>query len=187
VNGRQVLHVTLRVRRDVPNLRSRRVLAVFEAALATALRREDFRIVHFELLGNHVHLVVEADSGEALARGMNGFSTSVAKRINALFGRHGRVFSDRYHARVLRTPSEVRNALRYVLLNHRSHEARAGVRVGKGSYDPFSSAACFDGWSDAPLEAESPRVTARPRSWLLAVGWRRCGLLSLSEIPALRE
>lgn len=187
LTGRHPLHVTLRVLPHVPNLRTRHVFACVEAALALALRRDDFRVVQFSVLGNHLHLLVEADSSAALARGMAGFSTSLAKRINALAGRHGRVFADRYHVRVLRTPAQVRAALAYVLLNHRSHEARAGVWLGQGSFDRCSSAACFDGWRDAPRVPEPARRTARPRSWLLANGWRRCGLLSLSEVPAVHE
>ena len=92
------------------------------------------------------------------------------------------VWNLRFHAHVLRTPAETRNALAYVLLNHRSHLARIHKPVRTSGPDPFSSAAAFDGWREAP--PEPARVTPPPRSWLLRSGWRRRGRLSLCEIPA---
>jgi hypothetical protein len=105
-------------------------------------------VVDFSTLGDHLHLIVEADDNRALSEGMQGLSVRLAKRLNKLMARHGRVFADRFHAHVLRTPAEVRNALAYVLLNHRSHRARSGERVGPGALDRFSSAASFDGWCE---------------------------------------
>jgi len=39
-----------------------------------------------------------------------------------------------------RTPTETRSALRYVLQNHRTHEARRGEKLNRDWIDPFSSA-----------------------------------------------
>lgn len=178
------VHVTLRVLPHVWNLRSRRSLGVIEHALEKVRERwSELRVVHFSVEGNHLHLLVEAEGNRALSEGMQGLTIRLAKGLNRLMGRRGKVFADRFHAHVLSTPAEVRNALAYVLLNHRSHRARAGERVGPGALDPFSSAACFDGWADRTPWAE-PRVTSPPSTWLLARGWRRRGLLSPDEIPA---
>jgi hypothetical protein len=186
--ARYPVHVTLRVREHVWNLRSRRSLVVIEAALwAIRAARTDFRVIHFTLEGNHAHMIVEADDASALARGMRASTIRIAKGLNRMMGRAGPVFSDRYHARTLKTPREVRNALAYVLLNHRSHTARRGDRVGSGAPDRFSSATAFDGWRNAPpgeSDAKTRTVTSPPRTWLLREGWRRHGLLSLDAIPA---
>jgi len=64
---------------------------------------------------NHVHVLVEADGSTALARGVQGLSIRLAKAINRVLGRRGRVWADRFHARALRTPREVRNGLVYVI------------------------------------------------------------------------
>jgi hypothetical protein len=92
------------------------------------------------------------------------------------------VLDDHYHARALRTPREVRNALVYVLQNAHKH----GVQLG--SPDPFSSGLSFRGWKDVIVAAagilSSPLATAR--TWLLAVGWRRHDLISINERPARR-
>ena len=181
------VHVTLRVCDHVWNLRSRRSLRVVEQALSGVLARPGFRVVHFSLQGDHVHLLVEADGARELACGMKALSIRLSKGMNRMMGSTGPVLEDRYHAHVLRTPREVRNALSYVLLNHRSHLAWNGERGGSGGPDPFSSSSAFDGWRTPVVPAaRTSMVTAVPRSWLLAVGWRRHGLISPDEIPALR-
>ncbi len=158
------------------------MLAIIESALEGLKTWREFRVVHFSLQGEHLHLIVEADDNRALSEGMQGLSVRLAKGLNRLMGRHGKVFADRFHAHVLRTPSEARNALAHVLLNHRSHMARIRKPAGRSVPDPFSSAATFDGWQE--LRGEPPRLTAPPRSWLLGTGWRRRGKLSLGDTPA---
>jgi hypothetical protein len=100
------------------------------------------------------------------------------------------VLTDRYHARVLRTPAEGRNALAYVLLNARRHAAKARTRLSRAiGIDPASSGRWFDGWRRKPRSASlahapsaEPAVSP-PRSWLLTEGWRRRGLLDPDEVP----
>jgi REP element-mobilizing transposase RayT len=171
--------VTLRLRDGVPSLRTVRLVRELERSFRAARERDGFRLVHYSLQSNHVHMLVEANGPDALARGMKSLGARIARAVNRIFGRRGAVLADRYHARVLRTPREVRNALRYVLLNARRHlgeRARATTKV-----DPASSGRWFDGWRRRATAADSPCVS-KPRSWLLAVGWRRHGLISASEV-----
>jgi hypothetical protein len=121
---------------------------------------------------------------------MKALGIRFAKAANRSLRRTGPVVSDRYHAVVLKAPVQVRNALRYVLLNARRH-ATQGRRdrklAGAVRLDPASSARWFDGWSWKPrAELESPGAappTSDPRTWLLAVGWRRRGLIDPSDVP----
>jgi REP element-mobilizing transposase RayT len=159
VDPRYPVHVTLRARDHVWNLRTRRCHAIIAAALRAVLGRRGFRVVYFSLQGNHLHLIVEADDAPALANGMKALCGRIAKRLNALIGRRGPVFTDRYFAHVLRTPAEVRNAIAYVLGNFASHAERRGDRIAR-EYDPYSSAA------DRGPDGLPPPVSA-PRSWLL--------------------
>src|SRR5437016_1998319 len=94
-------------------------------------------------------------------------------------GRRGSVWAERYHARALRTPREVRNALVYVLQNWRKHlpDARG--------LDPRSSATWFDGWTRMAPTAVPCRPAIAPRTWLAAIGWRRLGLIDPEDAPAL--
>jgi putative transposase len=88
--------------------------------------------------------------------------------------------------RVLRTPREVRHALVYVLLNARRHAARAGRTLSRAlRIDPASSGRWFDGWKRTHAAASAPDIpaVARPRTWLLAKGWRGRGLLDPDEVP----
>jgi len=112
--------------------------------------------------------------------------------LNALLGRRGKLFAQRYHARALRTPTEVRSAVRYVLLNGRHHGAERGAVMARGWVDPYSSALWFDGWK-AALRVDAPWLkalakagcpTAAARTWLLKEGWRRGGgLIDVDDVP----
>ena len=114
-----------------------------------------------------------------------------ARAVNRALRRRGPVVWDRYHAKVLKTPTQVRNAIRYVLLNARRHAAQArGSKQLRGHVrlDPASSARWFEGWRWRPREEEktaraSPPAVSQPRTWLLAAGWRLRGLLDPSEVP----
>src|SRR3954470_23610610 len=122
------VHVTLRVADHVWNLRSRRCFVAMEACIAAMLGRFGLRIIEFTVLGNHLHLVVEADSSEALSRGMQGLCIRIAKALNRLMRKHGRVLADHYHSRLLSTPTELVNAIAYVPRKCRSPLRRPRCR-----------------------------------------------------------
>jgi REP element-mobilizing transposase RayT len=178
------VHVTMRAREGLPRLRTHRGWQALRAAVRGVLGREGLRVCELSLMTNHVHLIVEADDRLALSGGMNALGTSLAKRINRVLGRSGRVFAGRYHARVLKTPLEVKRALAYVLNNARKHAAQGGRRLAQGWLDPFSSARAFTGWRDIAARAGTePQWLARAATWLLRVGWRRHGAIDVDAIP----
>ncbi len=151
------VHVTLRMARHVYNLRSRRAFAVVGRAISRAAERFGVRIVQFSVQGNHMHLIVEAEATEALSRAMQGFSIRVAKGLNGMMKRAGRVLADRYHAHPLRSPTEVRRAVAYVRNNHRSHMAQVGRALSRTCVDEYES-------SNAGI------ALPRPKTWALRVG-----------------
>jgi len=114
------VHVTLRAAAGVPSLRGARVFGALRAALG-ASSAAGFRVLQFSAQQDHVHLVVEADAPARFVRGVQGLMIRVAKAVNRACGRHGRVWGDRYHARRLASPREVRAALVYVLQNFAKH------------------------------------------------------------------
>ena len=166
VRAYQPVHVTLRFADFVWNLRSQRSFRIIDGALRGIRWRPDFRVVHFSIQGNHVHLIVEASGSGGLANGMRALGIRLAKRLNAMMGRSGRVFADRYHAHVLRTPAEVRNAVRYVVGNFASHAVRRGERVSAGWVDPFSSES-GRGPRDVQCALFEEPVTREAGTWLL--------------------
>jgi len=169
--------VTLRAAKGLASLRSEKVFKAVRGALREG-SKQTFRVVQFSVQTNHVHLIVEAKTTPCLARGMQGLCIRLAKAVNRVLGRYGSVWSDRYHARALRTPREVRNALAYVLLNARKHGA-----CGSG-VDPCSSAPWFKGWIESVATVGERAPVVQARTWLLSVGWRRGGSISLREGPA---
>ncbi len=184
------VHVTIRMRPEIRNLRTKDTYRVIASAFAAGGERFGLRVVHHSVQSNHIHLIAEAADAHALARGMQGLSIRIARRLNALARRHGSVLADRYHAHVLRTPREVRHALLYVLNNARKHAAQRGVAFGPTWLDPYSSARRFDGWSrpavtDSPSEPEPPPWVP-PSTWLLRTGWCRYGLLPVADVPSRR-
>ncbi len=180
--ARHPILVTIRVRSGLPSLRRQREFALIRNRLALAAERFDVRVVEYSVQSNHAHLIVEAGDERALSRAMKGLLVRIARGLNRLWRRSGSVLDDHYHARALKTPREVRNALVYVLQNARKH----GVHFG--GPDPCSSGGSFDGWNDVSRRAITALTApiARARLWLLSVGWRKHGRIALTERPALR-
>jgi hypothetical protein len=167
----------MRAREGFPSFRGDRLL--FEALLASiaASEKEDFRVVHFSVQSNHLHLIAEAEDEKALSRGMQGLSIRMAHAVHRALDTGGNVFADRYHAHQLRTSRETRTALLYVLQNWAKH--------GRGGdYDPRSSAFSFDGWTRQPPTTGERPIVANGRTWLVRIGWKRHGLLRPGERPA---
>ncbi len=177
--------VTLKLVRECPSLRRKETLALVHDVFRASRERFGLRLVHFSIQSNHLHALVEAPDAASLSRGMQGLSVRLAKKLNRLWQRAGRVLADRFHSRVLRTPREVRHALAYVLNNARKH----GLRLPW--VDPCSSGSVFDGWRDIVATASSnasvvAEVVVQARSWLLNVGWKRHGRIRLHEVPGRR-
>ncbi len=183
------VHVTLRVRPGVASLRSGALVREWRRSLAEASERGSFRVAHYSLQGDHAHLIVEAHGKEALACGMKSIGSRLARAVNRVSSRSGPVLDGRYHHRSLRSPREVRRALAYVLLNARRHLAKSrGVsHLATAHLDGASSARWFDGWRPEVAwrlpETTAGCEVARPRTWLLRLGWRRHGLVDPAEVP----
>src|SRR5262245_42560495 len=169
--------VTMRLREGLRTLRSADAHAALKDAFSTSTK-ETFRVVEYSVQTTHLHLLVEALDERALARGMLGLALRIVSRLNKLWERAGRLFADRYHARILRSPSEVKRALVYLLNNARKHGAWF-----ERAADVFSSGPAFDGWRQRAAESSPPKLLSRARTWLLSVGWRRLGLIDLCELP----
>jgi REP element-mobilizing transposase RayT len=194
-----VVHVTLRLVERYGTLRKRDAFLALRRATRAVLERADFRIVHASPETDHLHLVAEAENNGALSRGMQAFQISAAQHLNRVMGRRrrcrvrGRVFADRYNARPVRSPTQARNTLNYVLNNWRRHlhdDAHAYGDERFWDVDYMSSAVSFPGWK----ELETKRLiydvgddlrlcVSLPQSWLLAAGWRKAGPISMYAVP----
>ncbi|MEO7093445.1 MAG: transposase [Polyangiales bacterium] len=197
------IHVVLRAEKAIGVLRRRDIYHAVRGATLVVASRVDFRIVHISIQGTHIHLLVEADGKTALARGMQAFQISAAKRMNAVVKRvdpethevkrrKGAVFADRYHAEVITSRRQARHALAYVLNNWRKHREDHSV---SWKVDPFSSALAFRGWKafadpafawTVPAKYE-PLVVWEPKTWLLREGWMMYGRIDFHELPSAKR
>ncbi|MBX3189807.1 MAG: transposase [Labilithrix sp.] len=153
-----------------------------------------FRLLHFSVQQNHLHIVAEADDKTSLARGVQRLLSTVAMTVNAIARRSGKLWRDRYHREDLATPSQVRNAYVYVLFNDRRHALHRAyfTEPELATFDACSSAAWFSGWAPRAGPAEhdvaraGPSIVASARTWLATTGWRKRGLLRIWEVPRAR-
>jgi REP element-mobilizing transposase RayT len=193
--ARHPLHVTLRVRRAIGNLRKAKLYKALRHATYVTATNERMRIVHVSIQREHIHLLIEVEDKRALSRGMQGFKISAAKQVNRALGeidghrRKGSVFEDRYQAEIITTPKRARHALAYVLNNWRKHGEDRGKRYNT---DPYSTGCLFTGWKayegknfmwQLP-EGYGPLIVWLPQTWLLREGWKRHGRIGFHEVPS---
>jgi len=141
-------------------------------------------VIHFSIQGNHLHFIGESKSNKSLADGMKSLGGRFAKLLRAKFGGNGSVFKGRYHLHVLKTPTEMKRALEYVLLNSAKHKDVIE------HIDPYSSGSVFRDWKKlvsvrlsglleedvyffSELRKEVFPELSPPRSWLGTIGWQR--------------
>ncbi len=187
------LSITVRLLPDLPSLREPGAHRVILDALRARKDREGFRIVEFSILSNHIHLLCEGDDRVTVSRAMQGLCSSIARLLNRLWARTGKLFADRFHIDVFKVPRRAFNTLRYVLKNAWKH----GVRMGNALVDAFSSGPWFTGYdNEPPATAANLRNHQRrlrsdlgddpcspARSWLLTRGWREAGPLHAHDLP----
>ena len=80
-------------------------------------RREGFRVTHYSVQGNHVHMIVEASDRRSMSNGLRALLIRFARTLNRVMHARGSRFADRYYETVLRTASAVRRCIGYVLEN----------------------------------------------------------------------
>jgi len=174
--------VTMRLRDGLPPMREPVLFRELRRRIGEANRslrlRDVFRIVHFSVQDDHVHMIVEAIDASALSRGVQGLAVRLARGTNKLLRIRGQFWDARFHSRELASPRSVRNAIVYVLMNAKKHGTTyTGI-------DPLSSAPWFANGFVPPLEpcALAPPVR-EATTWLGTTGWRRHGLLRVDERP----
>ena len=125
----------------------------------------------------------------------------IARGINRLQHRRGKVFAGRYGEHILKTPRETRNALVYVINNYRRHLAEESTiaPLRSNEVDPLSSGPHFDGWLSEPINStragtahsnrarDGPLLCRPARTWLLTTGWRRHGEIEFDAIPGIHR
>jgi REP element-mobilizing transposase RayT len=188
ITGETPVHVAVRVRKGTWKLRTKRCLRIIREAMIAANAKIRFRITHYSVQGNHLHMMVEADDKYALSRAMRSLSIRIAKRLNALMKERGVRIPTRYHMSVTKTAQDVRLALRYILNNYRRHAADWGEECPPGWVDPYSSGPWFKYWCRPTAASRDPcpmlaSGIVEAQSFLLTEAWKAYGLLDPSFVP----
>ncbi len=182
ISSRYPALVVLKVEKGMPSLRGKAERQLLFLVLANQCERDGFRLVHFSLQRDRFYLIVEGTDRAKVARALKGLGVAASVRLNRLWGRRGRLFTDRYEIHVLKSPKAVRDALAYLLRNEKRREMEQ-----KGFLKaPASSGPWFDGWQqrlDLNGIESAPSPVARARSALLTTDWRRLGLIAIGETP----
>jgi putative transposase len=179
MSARDPLHITVKLKDGLPSLRGDAEMKIIRDALRAVRGKKSMRIIHFVVIGNHVHMIIEAEDRESVASGMNGLLVRITKRLNKLWKRSGKVLADRYHDEVIGSPRQARNVLSYVLNNAKKH----GI-VLPSAIDPCTSGIAFDGWAGSTVAPQALDCVVPPSVWLLCVGWRKHGLIGVREVPS---
>ncbi len=196
VTQKTPVHVTLKIHKGLPSLRQTNIFLLIAKAIAKA-RSHGLRVIHFSVQSNHLHMLVEANSHHEFVRGMQSLTIRLAKAIKKSLGSAGdkiaKVFLGRFHSRVLKSPAEVKRALRYVLQNTAKH-------LGRGKREPLVLDQCssvhmlenprtlfgsraetkyareFFKRGPPPLHQRVAKSVgeflSKPRSWVLVRGWK---------------
>ncbi len=177
VSSKTPVHITVRLTPGIATLRSKKTFKIFARGVKNA-KALGLRILHFAVLGNHFHVIAEADDQKTLASGMRSLNGTIAKAFVTETTRQ--IFTARYHSEILNTPTQVKNALLYVLTNAAKHFRRSYAA------DEYSSLATFKGlqilcrfrphldWTvSSANELLNGVQLSQPRSWLASVGWRK--------------
>lgn len=179
LSGRHPLHINFKLNVGLKCLRHKEVFRVFQEAVRKA-QSLGFRVNHFAILHNHGHLIVEVGSNKDLERLMKVISIRLALRVKRMVRISRSVFRDRYFLHVLKTPTEVRNALRYVLLNEPRHIHGGVKNIVAPVFDSFNSGHSFQYWKQLWGRTMSQQAPAElltevspAGTWLLRVGWMR--------------
>ena len=194
LNPRFPLHVNTRICAGLETLRTNEAVDLICGAIRETQEKYGMRLIAYSIQSTHLHFIVEVDGSElqaslagvhvndiltreelakrALAKSMKSLLGKVAKRLNKLWRREGKVFDERYHAVVIKSPLQMKRTLEYVLNNGFQHGS-TNLRI-----DPYSSGRYFDGWEEAielPNEPREDWPVVPPRTWLAREGWKRHG------------
>ena len=141
-------------------------------------RGSTFRILHFSIQPDHLHLIVEAENKKVLTAGLRGLAIWIARRVNAHLTTHCKLFAERYHARSITTARQMRTAIVYVLQNHTHHTPSRHL------VDEHSSGPWFEGWEASLPKPPTPSPVSAPTTRLARTAWRRYGPVAFDEEPA---
>lgn len=126
----------------------------FLSRLGRVAARRGVSCFAYCLMGNHIHLVVQAEP-DGIAPALRDLLGGHARAFNTRHGRSGHVFGDRFHHVLISDDAQMMATLRYVALN----PVRAGLTDAAEAW-PWSSYAALVRGVVHPGTVEPDRVLA---------------------------
>ncbi len=103
---------------------------LFIAELMLAKKKYDFKLIHFCIMSNHVHLILEPGPDSDLSRIMQLILSGFARRFNSIYGKTGHVWYDRFKSIIIRSFDQFVNTFHYISDN----PVKAGMCKNAGNY-----------------------------------------------------
>ncbi len=124
-------HVVAKTNRGEFILKSDEMKEMFLRILEKAKWKYDFKLKHFCIMSNHVHLVIEPGQGTSLSKLMQWILAVFAIRFNKMHGQKGHVWYDRFKSKIIGSFRHLIHAFQYI------------------SNNPVKAGICTDAWNYA--------------------------------------
>jgi REP element-mobilizing transposase RayT len=109
-------HVGTRGNNQRPIYRDDGSRVLFLVRLAAVIRRYDWTLISYCLMGNHYHLIIKLGAC-GMARGMQELNGGYAIAFNMRYGRRDHLFGRRYWNREIESDDDLLETARYIELN----------------------------------------------------------------------
>ena len=110
-------HVTARTNRQEFIFAAEVVKKLFFFLLKRAKKKYKFKLKHYAIMSNHIHLLIEPRHKDDLPKIMQWLLGCFASRFNRLFGLKGHVWWDRYRSNIVKGPRKLQDTFRYISEN----------------------------------------------------------------------
>ncbi|MDR1867953.1 MAG: transposase [Treponema sp.] len=110
-------HVTFEVNRQAMELRDPNTKALCIQIIAEAHQKYAFKLWNFCIMDNHIHFLITPEKNVSLSLIMKWIKMVFAIRWNTLHGVKGRLWGDRFHARVIENREDFLRVFQYINQN----------------------------------------------------------------------
>lgn len=134
-----ILHISFRCHNQEMLLKSHSFKDKYLRILAKYKKKYRIKIFEFNLMDNHVHLMVKTENASNLSNFMRTTSSQIAMYINKCLGRDSQVFRERFRSGLVSNSFYAVQLIQYIWLNR--------VRVkSQDAKDPRQDPYCSVSW-----------------------------------------
>lgn len=123
-------HVVAKSNRGEFILNSDEMKEMFICIVENAKKKYRFKLKHYCIMNNHIHLLIEPAPGTDLSKLMQWILSVFAIRFNKMFGQNGHVWYDRFKSKIIRSFQQFVNTFQYISEN----PLKAGICLNIRNY-----------------------------------------------------